>query len=541
MPLIIGTSANISVFDFAISYNLNTQTATLTNQSTYIGGGAAATLGIDFKLTSPSGIVWHENTATGVNSDITPALPNAAFTPTEDMVSFLGSVEYGNWVALGTITDGDGTKYTLSKTLNICKPAQCDAVKNTSNSCAEITFVANCLTNIIQYNDVTPYVYKGVSYSTITYSVSVTYPASSGKAPISNANIAYFQDSPTFNGFYQLVISNTATYDFSDSQSVTVVYKLNKDYEISCTVGLCDLKCSLANYIDEYIDTKNNNASSQKARTMGENMLLLLAYIQEAEIALSCGDDISDLIAKIEAITGKPCDCCGSANNSRGVITDQNIIIEEGCGDVVVQTVTVGNTTTITISDTSYDITTDSAGVTITKTTIGCVETVSIDICLENLQLCNSVVVVSDGNGGSTVVSGGGTILDIVDAVNIGIDALDSRDTSLEAQVAALIAPLSWTNIANGSYSNGWVNNTQGRYAKNSFGQVEMQGLLENAAAVNGTVLTLPVGYRPSQTLSFLSNGTNFGLSVSTAGVVSYEGSGGFQQITLTLIRFNVA
>jgi len=537
MALVIGTSPNVSILDFAASYNLNTQYPTFTNQSTYIGGGAAATKGLNFTLTSPSGIIYHENTATGASSDITPTASTTTFTPTEQMPSFLGAIEYGNWVALITLTDVDNTQYTLSKTLNICKPKQdCTQVKNSSDSCADITFVANCNTNVTVYNDSTIYSYKGQLYSEITYDVSMTYPANAALSPIANANVAFFQTSPVFNGVYQFVISNTATYEFTDSQSVIIVYKLNKDFTISCTIGMCDILCAYAEYIEEYIDTKNNNASSQKARTMQENLLLLNAYVQEAQLGLECGNDISDLVVKIEAIIGKKCDCCGGANNNQGIVTTTNLIVEEGCGDISIETTTVGNTVTWEISDIHYVVTTDSAGVTVTKETAGCTDTFTIDVCLENLQLCNSVVVVSDGDGGSTVVSGGGTILDIVDAINIGLDTLDDRDTALEAEDVVLQAQItalaveSWKTIGGGgTFVNGqsvpalstainpaantsWTDaggttfkdtdigmNLRARYNPQT-NMVDLNGTITiTAGSQNAPIVQMPTGYIPTR------------------------------------------
>jgi len=536
MPLVIGTSPNISIFDFAVKYNLNTQAVTLTNQSTYIGGGAAATQGINFTLTSPSGIVYHENTLWGVNSDIVPASPNTPFTPTEDMVSFLGAIEYGNWVALGTIKDADNTEYELSKTLNICKPKQTSAENNTSNSYADISFVANCNTNVTIYNDNTVYTYKSTAYSAITYSVGLTYPASAALAPIVAANVGYFQKSPVYNGIYQFVISNTATYNFDDSQSVVIVYKLNKDFTISCTIGMCDILCAYAEYIEEYIDTKNNNASSQKARTMQENLLLLNAYIQEAQLGLECGNDISDLVVKIEAIIGKKCDCCGGANNNQGVVTTTNLVIEEGCGDIEIDTVTVGNTTTWTISDTTYVVDTDSEGITVSSNTAGCVKTFTIDSCLDSLTLCNSTLTVANGNGGETYIAQGSDIEDITDAYNTSINVLDTRIDALEVDVAALEAIPTLNNLTLlTTAGTAWAtyNSATPQYSKDIWGRVWLQGMATwtgTDPTTTNLIATLPVGYRPTAQRRFkalvgLTGGSSatqsqFDVTIETTGSI---------------------
>lgn len=504
MPLIIGTSPNISVFDYSASYNLDTAEITLTNQSTYITS-AASTQGIDFVLTSPSGITYHDNSSFGVNADILSTAPTVPFVA--DMVTFSGAPEWGVWTSVGTIKDANGTLYSLTKTLNICKPVQCSAVKNTGDSCATISFTANCISNKILYSDTTPYSYKGIAYTTILYDVSLYYPASAGLSPVLNKNISYFSLNVVYNGTYQLVISNTATYQFDDLQSVVIVYKLNADYPISCTIGMCDILCSYSDYLEEYIDTKNNNASSQKARTMQENLILLNAYVQEAQLNLECGNDISDLVAKIEAIIGKKCNCCGTANNAQGVSTNTTVIINEGCGDITIDEVTVGSTTSWTINDITYVVDTNSDGITVTTELNGCTRTFWVDACLDSLIICNSTINVANGSGGSTHIATGGTIENIISAQNDATNVLYADIVAIKLFTSGTVTAGSATGISSMSM----------QYGFDGLGNVFLRGsfVINLATAAQGAIVgTIPsTSARPLTAKIFPANGSTFVIS----------------------------
>lgn len=99
------------------------------------------------------------------------------------------------------------------------------------------------------------------------------------------------------------------------------------------------------------------------------------------------------------------------------------------------------------------------------------------------------------------------------------------------------------------TYVNGWANiggaAQTGAYWKDKQGTVWMRGLLNVAATTNGTITTLPAGYRPSATEYFdvfeATTNTMYRITVSTAGVVSYSGGLGVAgNISLSGIRFRV-
>lgn len=497
MALLITGSPNISEFDYSADYNLNTQELTLNDASTYIGGGAALVQGIDFILTSPSGLIYYENTSFGASADIDCAAPTAVV---KSMPTFQGAVEYGIWTIEGTIRDEDDTDYSLTKTTSICKPNQCDSVTGTSDACAVIDFTANCQTNKAIYEDNTVYTYNGVTATSVDYDVTMSYPLSSGLANITSANVPFFSTTPVYDGQYCFYITNTALYEFDDNTSITIVYNLNQCYNATCSLSLCGILCAYQEFLDKF--QENNTDGTNKAKLSKyniNNVVLLNSYVQQAIIKNNCGEDFSDLIELIEAITGSTCDCqCGGQNSNTAIVTTSDIVLDAGCGDISVDTVTVGNTTTFTINDMSYQVTSTALGVEITTSNPDpCTTRYDIGLCLESLGLCGSVFPIEDGNGGTVNANSGSTYETIVGLQNDATVVLEGRLDDLET-IPTLnnITLLTTSGTVWATYGS-----STPQYSKDFWGRVWLQGM----ATWSGTnpttqnlIATLPVGYRPT-------------------------------------------
>jgi len=541
-------STNVVNFEVGVNYNPFTQQITITNLTTYQGGGAAATEGIDFVLISPSGLTYYENDLWGADSDITPTSPNTPFT--HALPTFEGAIEWGVYSVYASIKD-DSTVYDLPVLqLNVCKTDVCYTVNNEPAACADINFTANCQTNKGIYADNTVYTYKSTSASSVTYDVSMRYPIGSGQSDITNANVSFFSTSPVYNGTYQFTVQNEAIYEFDDNQSVTITYVAEKNFEATCAQSLCGILCAYDEYLRKFIENQGNGTANAKlSKYSTNNAIILNSYVNEAIIKYQCGEDLSLLIEKIEALTGSTCDCqCGTQNPTQGITTDTNIVIQSTCGDISIDTTQAGNTTTFTINDVTTVVESDSSGITVTESTNSgtCTNTFTITACLENLAICTSTFgSVPNGNGGATNVDSGDTYNDIVDLQSAATINIQNRLIALEAQ-------LTWTNLSNSDLQSGWTNFIQARYGKNQWGQVELQGYIDNLTPSNTALLfTLPIGYRPSEELRIgaviadlsLSNQTTAILRIQTNGAVNiyFDGSRGHSYISLTSIRFNIA
>lgn len=481
-------SANINTFDYDVEYNLNTKQVTLTDASSYVN--ALNVVGIVFKLTSPSGIIYHNNTNYAI-PDITPNLPSPF---SKNMPTFNTAVEYGTYTVIGSIKDGDGTVYQLTKTLNVCKPKQCKGATG-SNSCVTIEKKVDCLKSALIYSDVTIYTYNGVE-GDVVCDVDVTLPTSTGLPPLLNNNIKQFSLSPIYNGAYIFTANNTATYYFGDGQTVVILYKLDETIDVNCSISLCELECALAEYIKEYETLKGTG--STKERTMASNIVLLSVKLQQLRMSIECGNDVTELLTEVETILGKKCSCDCGAVNAAGTQVETNTTIQilEGCGDISVETTEIGNTTTFTISDITYIIDTNRPnGVTITMNEEGCARTYFIDICPDNMDLCNAYYLQTinpeDISENETTTFNSNN--------NVG-EVFNHFNNQIENLREYLVPSISWTTVTDGQLSSGWTNLGEPfAYAKDKLGFINMRGGVIKSNPNSGeTIFQLPVGSRPS-------------------------------------------
>jgi hypothetical protein len=505
-------SANINTFDYDVEYNLNTKQVTLTDASSYVN--ALNVVGIVFKLTSPSGIIYHNNTNYAI-PDITPNLPSPF---SKNMPTFNTAVEYGTYTVLGSIKDGDGTVYQLTKTLNVCKPKQCKGATG-SNSCVTIEKKVDCLKSALIYSDVTIYTYNGVE-GDVVCDVDVTFPTSTGLPPLLNNNIKQFSLSPIYNGAYIFTANNTATYDFGDGQTVVILYKLDETIDVNCSISLCELECALAEYIKEYETLKGTG--STKERTMASNIVLLSVKLQQLRMSIECGNDVTTLLTEVETILGKKCSCDCGAVNPAGAQVEANTTIQilEGCGDISVETTEIGNTTTFTVSDITYVIDTNRPnGVTITMNEEGCARTYFIDICPDNMDLCNAYYLqtinpedISENE--TTAFNSDNNVGEVFNHFNNQIE-------NLRQSIISYTQTLNWVTVTNSDLQDSWVNSIQVEYAKDILGFVHIRGTITNVSVSNLTALfTLPSGYIPNQNTAITSTVRNNSKTTYLAGEI---------------------
>lgn len=108
----------------------------------------------------------------------------------------------------------------------------------------------------------------------------------------------------------------------------------------------------------------------------------------------------------------------------------------------------------------------------------------------------------------------------------------------------SIITQNSWNNV---TFNSGWGNydsNHQSvQYFKDSLGFIRLRGIAARSSGVSQTIFTLPSGYRPLKTESFLVVcGTSYGqIDISSAGVVTINplGAGGFTFVQLSSISFD--
>lgn len=375
-------STTTNYFDYSVAYNYYTRQVTLTDTSSYKAGGAALVQGIDFKITSPSGITLWNNTSYAP-ADIEPSAP-VPFT--KNLAYFAGAIEYGTYVIIGSFKDQSGTVTTLTKSTTLCAPEQC-STGTAANGCAAYQWTVRCVDNIILIEDTTNFqlTVNGTVYSnpTVTYALTLINPNNVTVA--SAVNVPAFNITPVVNGDYTLSINDTAVYAVGDSVTVTVHYILaNTRKAAQCNINLCEVYCVINDIYNQWLAVQGTGSQTEKTlKSKWEQLSLLIGL---ANIAIACGNDASTLIVQIETISGVDCNCnCGtvSANQGASISPNQNIVINDGVGDISVTQTTVGLTTTFVVSDVHYVIQVAADGtspsyLTVTNVLAGGVDTYSI-------------------------------------------------------------------------------------------------------------------------------------------------------------------
>lgn len=354
MGLPINTSADISNFDYSVNYNYHTRQITINDLSTYIGGGAALVQGINFLITSPSGITLASNTSYAP-ADIEPSAP---LPFVKNMAFFNSGVEPGTYTIVGTIKDAAGLTFSLTKTTSLCKPKQCPPLSAT-NGCVNVSWRVFCADNKIIVADNTEFslTVNGVALQgTPTYDITLINPSNVILAQ--NVTSPYFEISPVVNGTYSLSIDDSAIYDAGDNVTVTVHYVLeNAKKEAQCNINLCEVYCAVNEMYESWTTLKGNGSNTEKTLKSKLDQLALLIGL--TQVAINCGNDVTELLTQIEKLSGAKCSCeCGTqtVNSGAGIDPDQTIVFQTNGGDITISQQTVGLTTTFTVSDKTYVI-----------------------------------------------------------------------------------------------------------------------------------------------------------------------------------------
>lgn len=488
-------SPNIANYDFSATYDISgSGVLKIQDASAFIGSGASLVQGENYACTAPNGSVFHTNANWGSRADIPPPIADQILT--FSLPQFNGEVLWGLYTIVGTIKDQDGTLYTKTKTQLICKPSGC-CNDSGNNSCAQLDVSFDCIGSTTFVQDLTKFVYQNI-VGVPAYSIQVNYPLNSPSAK--TYNVGSFSDNPVYNGLYTFVVNDTATYDFGNNQFVVVGYIKTVTKNSFCSVSICDMYCALADYLIKYEGAQ----STTQAQTFEKNLIKLNYLVNEVMLGLKCGQDVGDLVAQIESITGKSCACeCGQQVPVSGNPATNTFIFESGGGDVAVTVTTVGNTTTVVIKDITYVLSPamGQTGVTITSSQAGQTKTCFLAIYGDQLPIANSTVItginspMSDNTNLS--YSAGAPVSSLIAGISNDFLVLRNYLQGL---------PLVWANAF--AYAAGWssAGSYPNKYATDKFGNLYLKGAMQSVGAVtvNNTgllIATLPVNFRPAQTV----------------------------------------
>lgn len=476
-------SATTNYYDYSVSYNYYNRTVTITDASSYVGAGVGSQ---SYTFTTPSGTV--------LTGTITPSAP----VPLVFNMGYMGaSIQVGTYTIAGVFTDADDATYPLTKTTNLCLPKQ-NSSSTAANGCVTLGWTVRCIDNLIIVADQTPFVLtvNGTVYqsSDVTYGITCVNPL--GVILATNVDVPSFQITPIVNGGYNININDTAVFSVGDLVTVTVHFVLlGTIKQAQCNINLCDVYCAVDDVYNQWLAVQGSGSIQERTLYKKWNQLALL--IGQAQIAITCGNDVSAKLLEIEAISGVACSCgCGVSNVNQGVnvALGQNITMTAGT-NIEITSTTLGNTTNFTIDGLQYIIESDT--LTVTSVTAGTVVTYTLE---------ESGKVKADSTD-----TAAGYLYNKLESSDSSITITD--DTSGTHQVDLTITTPAWIAL---TYSTNFANfggSTQtGRYRKWANGRVEIEGRVTASVYPASTAITtLPSGYRPTLTMQFPVNVNNSG------------------------------
>jgi hypothetical protein len=385
--MVITNSPNVSIFGFTACLDISgvTPKATLVDISTYIGGGAANIIGINFKLVDPSNLTFH-NTIYPPDTDIA-----AHGTEEVNLPIFANAVKWGIYKIYATLIDEDGTQYIWEeggltyKSINLCKPNTLEGAKGNFGA-LDLVVDFNCDTANLFVSNNTSFSYKGINPSETETAIVVTFPAdSTGAIATQTAPFLPFMLPFSLTGTYSISGQITQTYQITDTTCVIAGYKYSKSFEVSCGFTLCKAFCEYNKLKDE---VKNCVKSTPESISKEKQLVLITALLMEAVAFKYCGQKLGNILEEIRTIGGFNCDCdC----NPQGiapmpVFVNGTIVKGNMCGDIDMQITQFEGNVKIDLSDRSYILqpSAESASyTTVTRIDGVCSSTfyINVDVC----------------------------------------------------------------------------------------------------------------------------------------------------------------
>lgn len=400
----INTSPNVLNFDFDALLDISTATAkaVLTDISTYISGGQANIIGINFKIIDPNNIAFHD-TVYPPDIDLTPGLTDFEV----NLPSFNGAVKWGNYKIYATLIDEDGTQYQWEenglnyKAIKLCKPNTLIGAKGNFGG-MQLLSDFDCDTNTLLVEDGTGYVYNGVAATETDTDVTVTYPVDpTGTPSYQTSTFMPFTLPISLSGVYSISAQVIQTYQYTETTSVKVAYKYQKSTDVQCGFTLCKALCEYERLAS---DIKNCVFKSVAETQEKQKQYLLISglLVKILSFGKVCGKSFNTatILEEIREIGGFDCncDCTPAAIIPQPVYAHNTIVKGSMCGDIDMVLQQVGSSVLINLSDKHYEFDVDESiadWVTFTPVTDGC--TITYDV---NIDFCAAITALGCGGGG---------------------------------------------------------------------------------------------------------------------------------------------
>lgn len=452
--------------------------------SVWLPGGQGYVEGAKIKIVNPLGAAIKDY-STSVY-DIEP--------PMDDVFEYGipktgGVFMYGTYKISVQLTDSEGTKYEVTKLVNICSPDKKNKNKNTGSLGATIKIDCNAGKTVVMLNGVPTYNGKAVALQ--ENDLTLSYPTESGLDPL-ETTVASFSVA-AYEGEYKLSGTVCASYDGGDNVFYDVLYDVKSSKMARCSVDVC---CIYAQ-VDALNKKLETDCSSQEKEETNSKIFDTLRLLNTIEIAAQCGEDFSEYVIELEKLLGCSCSCnCEDGAAISKAPPSSDIVITENC---MVSKEVTGNTTT-------YEI------VPVPTVLISTDDLLDIRDPVFNAELCQweqRVKVLGGGDGGS---GGGGTPLSCTSLNDMFDDASAPQKNGVNPSTYRFLG----SNCENFSAPTGFA--VTGAAKTSAFGKMEWYPNLvaANTAAVAGE--TVLIYQNTSENLAVKANVHYEGIGMHSVG-----------------------
>lgn len=338
----------MATISFTTKFDLASATKQIiwTDTTDWAGQGIAlANVNMNFMVTAPSGTVIYNNTDYD-NADCDIWINNDLESQqTVPLPLVLDDVEPGTYTIVGTVYNSAlAVYYTTTNTYTF----------DFENPEVEIEQTANCVNPSFVSQDSTNYDVNGIT-PTITRTHKLFYPdGNEDGATFLTSAAATIQTGTFYDGTQTTTISTALTYVNSDGLTIVTVVTGRQEFKVDCTF-ICSVLCCINDYRTRMLDQRGVN--EVKFAEMSKTFSLAVGLVSTAKFNIECGlpDNVNDLLQEAYRITGctANCTCSDSTVPSRvtglgGLVSVS--VVASGGAPVVVTPVTVGSTTTYTVT-----------------------------------------------------------------------------------------------------------------------------------------------------------------------------------------------
>lgn len=279
----------------------------------------------------------------------------------------------------------------------------------------EIQQTANCVNPSFVSQDITNYDVNGVTPTTIR-AHKLYYPEGNvDDATFLSSAAATIQTGVFYDGTQTTTISTSLEYLFSDGLTVSTTVTGRKEFKVDCTF-VCSILCCLNNY--RALMLAQEGVNSVKFQEMSRTFSLAVSLVATAQFNIECGlpDNVNDLLEEAYRLTQCTADCtCSDGTPERvtglGGLVSVSVVVSGG-SPIVITPVTVGSTTTYTVTlsasfvNTVNSLVTSVAGLYNTIVAAGTNVTVTVATAADGTKTYTV-------NGVSTVVASANSIITV--------------------------------------------------------------------------------------------------------------------------------